>query len=57
MTVQRVIGDKSGSPLLASSDDYLKLQGFKDGDVICQWFEDKKLESATFSQESLKKVK
>ncbi len=53
MTVQRVIGtDKSNSGLKAA-DEYLKLRGYADDDVICQWFEGNILRDGTFKLASL----
>lgn len=53
MTVTRVIGMPEGNPVQLLDDVHKKNQGFKDGDVVCQWFEKNKLQSATFHQESI----
>lgn len=48
--------DKSNFKL-KTADEFLKLQGFKDGDVICQWFDGNKFSSGTFKRETLIKIK
>ncbi len=53
MTVQRIIGSDSNF-MIKAADEFLKTQGFAEGDVVCQWFNDNKLESGTFKQDSLK---
>lgn len=56
MTIQRVIGfDKSNFGLKAA-DEYLKMRGYTDGDVICQWFEGNTLRDGTFKISSLLKL-
>lgn len=53
MTVQRVIGSDQSNLGLKASDEFLKLKGFRDGDVICNWFESSSLRDGTFKIESL----
>ena len=54
MSILRFIGTDKQTRI---SDDYLKKQGYKDGDVVCQWFEENKLLSGNFKRESLRVVK
>lgn len=54
MTVQRIIGSGDSNFMIKAADEFLKTQGFNEGDVVCQWFNDNKLESGTFKQDSLK---
>ena len=56
MTVQRVIGTDHSNLGLKASDEFLKLKGFKEGDVICNWFESSSLKDGTFKVESLNAV-
>lgn len=53
MTVQRVIGTDKSNFGLKAADEYLKMRGFGDGDVICQWFEGDNLRDGTFKATSL----
>ena len=53
MTVQRILGSDTSNLGLKASDEFLKLKGFRDGDVICNWFEGSSLRDATFKTESL----
>ena len=53
MTIQRVIGTERGNLGLKAADEYLKMRGFMDGDVICQWFEGDNLRDGTFKTASL----
>ncbi len=53
MTVQRIIGTDNNNIGLKAGDEFLKLRGFKDGDVICNWFEGSSLRDGTFKIESL----
>jgi uncharacterized protein YodC (DUF2158 family) len=56
MTVQRIIGSDRTNFGIIASDEYLKLRGFADGDVICQWFEGNSLKDGTFKAASLNKL-
>ena len=56
MTVQRVIGTDQSNLGLKASDEFLKLKAFKDGDVICNWFESSSLRDGTFKVESLNHI-
>lgn len=53
MTVQRVIGFDKNNFGLKAADEYLKLRGYSDDDVICQWFEGNVLRDGTFKSASL----
>ena len=53
MTVQRVIGVDKNNFGLKAADEYLKLRGFADDDVVCQWFEGNVLRDGTFKSASL----
>ena len=56
MTIQRFIGVEH-EVSFQMVDDYIKMmKGFKDGDIICQWFEGNELKSGTFSKESVIKI-
>ena len=56
MTVQRIIGTDNGNLGLKAGDEFLKMRGFKDGDVICNWFESSSLRDGTFKIESLVRI-
>jgi uncharacterized protein YodC (DUF2158 family) len=53
MTVQRILGSDNSNLGLKAADEFLKMRGFKDEDVICQWFEGSSLRDGTFKAESL----
>ena len=53
MTVQRIIGADKSTFGLTTADEFLKLRGFADGDVICQWFENNSLKDGTFKANTL----
>lgn len=55
MTVQRIIGDYQENDRLKMADNLLKISGYKNGDLICQWFKDNKLESGMFNVEMITK--
>lgn len=58
MSILRFIGADKSNIQLSTEDEFLKMQGFNEGDVICQWFDDKnKLTSGAFKREMLIKVK
>jgi len=57
MSIIRFIGLDKSNFQLKTADEFLKLQGFKEGDVICQWFDGSKLSNGTFKRETLNKVK
>lgn len=56
MTVQRIIGTDNSNIGLKAGDEFLKMRGFKDGDIICHWFEASSLRDGTFKVESLVKI-
>ena len=56
MTIQRVIGFDKTNLGLKAADEYLKMRGFTEGDVICQWFEGNTLRDGTFKIASLLKL-
>lgn len=56
MSIVRFIGADNSNFQMQTADEVLKMQGFKDGDVICQWFDGNKLSSGTFKRETLKVV-
>ncbi|MBA2563686.1 MAG: DUF2158 domain-containing protein [Chitinophagaceae bacterium] len=53
MTVQRVIGTDKNNFGLKAADEFLKLRGYADDDVVCQWFEGNVLRDGTFKLASL----
>ena len=56
MTVQRIIGMDNTNIGLKAGDEFLKMRGFKDGDIICNWFESSSLRDGTFKIESLVRI-
>jgi uncharacterized protein YodC (DUF2158 family) len=56
MSIIRFIGADKSNFQLRMADEFLKLQGFNDGDVLCQWFDGNRLSSGTFKRETLIKV-
>ena len=56
MTIQRAIGSDTSNFGLKAADEYLKMRGFTEGDVICQWFEGNTLRDGTFKASSLVKL-
>lgn len=56
MTIRRILGAEEDVSF-QMIDDYIKrMKGFKDGDIICQWFEGNELKDGAFPSESLVKV-
>lgn len=53
MSILRFIGEDKSIFQLKSADEFIKLQGFREGDVICQWFDGNKLSTGTFKRETL----
>ena len=56
MTVQRIIGKDSHITRIDMQDKMLKMAGYENGDVSCQWFVNKKLESSVFKKDMLEKI-
>ena len=56
MTIQRVIGTNNSNLGLKATDEYYKIRGFEEGDLICQWFVGNSLKDGTFSAKSLIKL-
>jgi uncharacterized protein YodC (DUF2158 family) len=50
MTVKRIVGQGK------TNEQVLKIQGYKDGDLVCIWFEENKLNKGIFALETLQKV-
>jgi uncharacterized protein YodC (DUF2158 family) len=57
MSIIRIIGTDRSNFQLIASDEFLKLQGFKEGDVVCQWFDGNRLSTGTFKRDSLIKIR
>jgi len=55
MTVYRIIGHDNDNNRTGMEDNVLKMAGYKDGDVICQWFVRTKTESGTYKSEMVEK--
>ncbi len=53
MTVQRFIGQGNDHIGVKAIDEYYKMKGYKEGDVICQWFETNQLKDGVFAKASL----
>ncbi len=53
MTVQRIIGSDHSNLGLKAADEFLKMRGFREGDVVCNWFESSALRDGTFKLETL----
>ena len=53
MTIQRIIGDFSDNDRVKMADNFIKISGYKDGDVICEWFAGTKVEAKTFNNEMI----
>jgi uncharacterized protein YodC (DUF2158 family) len=56
MTVERIIGKNFHIARIDMQDKMLKMTGYENGDVCCQWFVGKKLESSVFKKEMLEKI-
>ena len=56
MSILRFSGADKSNFQLKTADEFIKLQGFSEGDVICQWFDGNKLSTGTFKRETLIKV-
>ena len=55
MTVKGILGDVNQS-LTKMEETALKIRGYQDGSVFCEWFLDNKLTSNVFKPEVLKKI-
>lgn len=55
MTVQRILGADKTNLGLKAADEFLNLRGYREGDVVCQWFEGSALKDGTFKIETLNK--
>ncbi|MDQ3683877.1 MAG: YodC family protein [Bacteroidota bacterium] len=56
MTVKRIIGQSLDTWQGKTNEQVLKIQGYKDGDMVCIWFEENKLNEGVFPLEALQKV-
>jgi uncharacterized protein YodC (DUF2158 family) len=56
MTVKRIIGQGLDTWQGKTNEQVLKIQGYKDGDMVCIWFEENKLNEGVFPLEALQKV-
>lgn len=53
MTVQRILGEINESPRIVMQDKLIMMGGYKNGDVICEWFVGTKTETKVFKVEML----
>lgn len=56
MTVKRCIGDDSDHTMTTSLDEKYLVEGFHNGDVICQWFENRTPKEGVFPAASVNRV-
>jgi uncharacterized protein YodC (DUF2158 family) len=56
MTVKRIVGQGLDTWQGKTNEQVLKIQGYKDGDMVCIWFEENKLNEGVFPLEALQKV-
>jgi uncharacterized protein YodC (DUF2158 family) len=56
MTVKRIVGQGLDTWQGKTNEQVLKIQGYKDGDLVCIWFEGNKLNEGVFPLETLQKV-
>jgi len=56
MTVKRIIGQGLDTWQGKTNEQVLKIQGYKDGDMVCIWFEENKLNEGVVPLEALQKV-
>ncbi len=56
MTVKRIVGQGLDTWQGKTNEQVLKIQGYKDGDMVCIWFEENKLNEGIFPLEALQKV-
>lgn len=56
MTVKRIVGQGLDTWQGKTNEQVLKIQGYKDGDLVCIWFEENKLNEGVFPLETLQKV-
>jgi uncharacterized protein YodC (DUF2158 family) len=57
MTIQRFIGCDQMNFGLKAADEFYKLRGFKDGDLICQWFSNNQVKDGAFLKTSVVKIR
>jgi uncharacterized protein YodC (DUF2158 family) len=57
MTIQRFIGSDNTNFGLKATDEFFKMKGFKDGDLICQWFSDNQVKDGAFLRSSVIKLR
>ncbi len=56
MTVKRIIGQGMDTWQGKTNEQVLKIQGYKEGDLVCIWFEENKINESVFPLETLQKV-
>jgi len=56
MTVKRIIGQGLDTWQGKTNEQVLKIQGYKDGDLVCIWFEGNKLHEGVFPLETLQRI-
>jgi uncharacterized protein YodC (DUF2158 family) len=56
MTVKRILGSDQSNLGLRTFDEALKMNGYKAGDAVCNWFEGSTLRDGTFKIESLIRI-
>lgn len=57
MTIQRFIGGDKTNFGLKTADEFNKMKGFKDGDLICQWFDGNQVKDGVFLRSSVIKIR
>ncbi len=57
MTVKRIIGQGLDTWQGKTNEQVLKIQGYKDGDMVCIWFEENKLNEGVFPLKPYRKFR
>jgi uncharacterized protein YodC (DUF2158 family) len=53
MTIKRFVGQNNDTWQGKANEQVLKIQGYKDGDLVCIWFEGTQLKEGVFPVETV----
>ncbi len=56
MTIKRFVGQGMDTWQGKANEQVLRIQGYKDGDLVCVWFEGNQLKDAVFPPETVQKA-
>jgi len=57
MTIFRILGEETGNLQIEMADKMIKMGGYENGDLVCEWFDKAVRKNEVFKESSIELVK